>query len=105
MQFIPVGMMHSHEEHSENSVYVDGSHETEHADHFNDTSDSDFHFKVADDCDLCDLLLSLHDQSLSFGTVQEYHFDFKDASSTATLQSGAIAEVLHATSGRAPPRA
>lgn len=105
MQFVPVGLMHSHDDHSEKVAHSENHDQRVNIDQADHTSTSDFHFVVADDCDLCDLLLSLHNQSISFGSAQDYAFDFSLALVTTELQETAIDGVHLSTCGRAPPKA
>lgn len=100
VQFIPLTALHSHEDHHDEVKHA----VVEHTDEVNsDSSASDFQFETSDDCDLCDLLLALNDQHLSFHTPNDMAFIGYQHAEFLGTSNFLFGDLNFAVRGRAPP--
>lgn len=98
VQFAPIASLHSHDDHH-------GCCEHTEMDHQDDAQGSDFDFESSDDCGLCDVLLALNDQHLSFDEVAEFTIDRHNRSETLSMKDFFSEDLSNTTRGRAPPTA
>jgi len=103
VQLTPFGLMHSHEEHliseSVHASHNDHDHDSDHKD------DGCSQIERSHDCDFCDVLIALNDQSFALSSAPSLVYAQVN-NETSTFVVTTSSEVrISSTQGRAPPKA
>lgn len=110
VQLTPYGLFHSHDEHHDTEcVHVDSNDHDDHKDHSLSVSlsesSSDYEFNASEDCDFCEILQALNDQSNLFSGQRTIALANVDSKSAMNLHTSLIEEQISSIRGRAPPKA
>ncbi len=99
------GFIHIQDNHSHDKAHHEEHHACDHAVDVDHQTSSDFEFNTSEDCDGCDLLLALDEQSTVSGTAVDYAFHTTNYPIHEALKSDFEDNSVIFIQGRAPPRA
>jgi hypothetical protein len=110
VQLAPYGLFHSHDEHhATECVHLDSNDHVDHNDHSQsislDQNSSDYQFSSLEDCDFCEILHALNDQSYLLNGQKAVKVAIVDSQSSVDLHVSLIEEQASSIRGRAPPKA